>query len=90
MTTIQGPELLPALADHHRFKYTVLDERGAREVHVELSGTVMACEPDALPYPLADAVRTKGRFLVERAIKNGSLMPERFVVDSESLSQEFS
>ena len=90
MTTINGPEKLEALADHHRFRFTILDEEGVSEVDVEISGTVMACEPDSLPYPLGDTVRTEGRSLVESIVKSGGVMPERFVVDSESVAQEFS
>lgn len=86
MTTIQGPERLPALTDHHRFKYVVLDDDGVREVVVVVSGTVMACDPEALPSPLGEVVRTKGRVLVERALAMGRELPAEFVVGSESVS----
>jgi hypothetical protein len=49
-----------AAGDHHRFRFIVLDDDGASEIYVEISGTAMACEPDALPTPLGEVIRTRG------------------------------
>jgi hypothetical protein len=86
MRTITGPASVAPLADHHRFRFIVLDDDGKSEIYVEISGTAMACEPDALPSPLGEVVRTRGRCLVERAVEAGGELPERFVVGSESVT----
>jgi hypothetical protein len=79
-TVVAGPEQTPPLADHERYRYVIEQEDDRRDLYVELSGSVVACGPSALPHPMSEDVATKGRSAVERYIAEPPEPPEKIVV----------
>jgi len=78
-TIASGPEEVAPVADHTRLRYVLRRDGEEREVFVELSGTAWASEPDSLPSPLDDVVRSRGRLEVERHLDRHE-PPSRLIV----------
>jgi hypothetical protein len=55
----------PKVRDGERFLYIIERAGVRRDVIIELSGTLMGCEPEMLPSPLDDYRRTLGAALIE-------------------------
>ena len=63
------PEQVRPIGDGERWRYVVHDGAGERrDVFVELSGTVAACDPSGLPSPIDEAARTLGRSVIEASV----------------------
>lgn len=68
---VRGPELVAPLADHRRLRFTARQAGEVREIFVEISGTAAACNPDTLPFPISEIVRTDGAHAVEHYLAVG-------------------
>lgn len=71
-TIIEGPEEIPPLKDHHCLRFVIERGEDRRELFVEISGTAAACDPDTLPSPVGDAVRTNGLDAVQRYVEEAN------------------
>ena len=65
-TVVGGPFLQENIRDSQRFMYIIEHAGSRRDVIVELSGTMMGCDPETLASPLGDAVRTRGASFIEQ------------------------
>lgn len=55
------------------YRWQVETPSGSVDVDIYFSGTVAACDPDSLPSQIGDAVRTRGRSVIERSQLLGEL-----------------
>jgi hypothetical protein len=63
---VNGSDEVHPVGDGRRFRYVVEREDGEqRDVFVELTGSAAASHPDTFPSPLDEALRTKGRSVIE-------------------------
>jgi hypothetical protein len=61
---VAGPLEQQSFADSKRLLY-IMERSGVRTgVEIEISRTAMACDPDTLPSPVDDAVRTLGASVI--------------------------
>jgi hypothetical protein len=65
-TVVGGPIPQPKVRDSARLLYVIERAGVRRDVIVELSGTLLACDHETLPSPLDDHLRTLGRSLIEQ------------------------
>ncbi len=63
---VRGPFPQQKIRDSERFLYIIERAGIRRDGVVELSGTMLASEPETLPSPLDDAVRTWGMSFIEQ------------------------
>lgn len=63
---VGGPILQPKVRDSTRLLYVIERAGVRRDIIVELTGTLMACDHETLPSPLDEHLRTLGRSLIEQ------------------------
>lgn len=78
----EGPTEVPSARDSRVFAYAIERDGIKRMALVELSGTVMACEPETLPSPIDDAVRSNGETLLRSVLAARDEPPRRIVVNT--------
>jgi hypothetical protein len=65
---VNGPRRARPVGDGQRWGYVFAGDRGEQcETFVEVSGTAAATDPNTLPSPLDEAVRTRGRSVLENS-----------------------
>jgi hypothetical protein len=80
-TVISGPEEVLPVADRRRYRWVVARGEDRREVFVEVSGSASATEPSSLPFPLEEAVRSRGASELVKLLDRTE-PPARIVIDT--------
>jgi hypothetical protein len=79
-----GPQEVEPVADHARLRFDLHRNSEERDVFVEVAGTAWHSEPDSLPSPLDEVVRSRGRSEVERHLERPE-PPSRLIVTTRGV-----
>jgi hypothetical protein len=81
---VDGPVEVEPTGDHVRFAFHLSEGAQTLPVFVEISGSANASDPETLPGPVRDAIRTNGRSAVEHRLVR-VVPPTRLVVTTAGI-----